>query len=199
MRFVVIAVLLLAGCATGGQPGPRVQTVKVDNAQIMSLEAEGNLRATQPIGCVGISTLTDTHTPADIFPGVRACIEAGEHSVAGELFFLAGVYGRFDMLRVTDQTAHQAIAVLRIENLGPIDPELVSAFQDEAAKLLESGSPEHAGLCKLVKQLGPPAYHPVYMIQHGMGAFFGGGDSIKADFNAAKGWKESLDSYLHCP
>jgi hypothetical protein len=55
-------------------------------------------------------------------------------------------------------------------------------------------------MCKEVERIGPPAYFPRYMIQHGMGAFLnnGSGDGLVKDFDAKAAWQESLAGYLHC-
>ena len=46
--------------------------------------------------------------------------------------------------------------------------------------------------------MGPPAYHPTYMIQHGMASLAGADDGIKQDFDSGEAWAESLKNYLHC-
>jgi hypothetical protein len=52
-----------------------------------------------------------------------------------------------------------------------------------------------------VRRIGPPAYHPVYMIQHGIRAFEGEQPNrgLKPDVNVKDNWEKSLDTYLHCP
>lgn len=188
----VLAVALLAAGGAAQEPNERVP-------QITNYEAKGNLQATQPIDCIGLADLTNRHTPADILPGVRKCIDAAEYEKAVDLFAVVGVYGRFDMLRVADNTAHQAITVLRINNLGSLDQTRVDAFQDSVKGRLDEESANLLRLCDHVKSIGAPAYHPTYMLQHGISAFTGAGGGIKSDFNAAEAWAASLDSYLHCP
>jgi hypothetical protein len=183
------AVIAVSGC--GGNP-------QKSGAQITNIEAKGNLQSLKTVGCVGVSELTNQHTPADIYPGVRKCIDAGEFERAGQLFFVAGVFGRFDTLRVADQTAHQAISVLRTNNLGNIDEERQKAFQESLKDRYGPGSPELAGLCGELRRMGPPAYHPTYMLQHGMRAFTGAGGGLTQDFDPNKAWASVLDSYMHC-
>lgn len=196
MRGVIRTVAILAtvaamsACASGAGKGP---------AQITNYEATGNLQALKPVDCVPVSELTNQQTPADMMPGVRKCIEAGEYERGAHLFFLAGVYGRYDTLRVADQTAHQAISVLRINNLGPIDETRQNAFRESLKGRYGPGSQELAALCGQVRKLGAPAYHPAYMLRHGMSAFTGRGGGIKSNFNPQEAWASSLDSYLHCP
>jgi hypothetical protein len=79
-------------------------------------------------------------------------------------------------------------------------PDQKQAFDDTVKKT--AGNPDGlAALCKEVARIGPPGYYPRYMIQHGMGAFLktGGDDGLVKDFDAKAAWKNSLDTYLHCP
>jgi len=191
-KIAAFAAGFLAAAFAGLQPNEAA-------SQIKNYEAEGNLEATQPLGCVDLGALTNVHTPADIFPGVRKCIEAGEYGKAADLFAVAGVYGRFDMLRVVDQTAHQAIAALQINTLGSIDQARVAAFQESVQGHYHAGSDDLVRICGHLKEMGPPAYEPVYMLQHGLSVFTGEGGGLKADFNPTEAWSEALDGYLHCP
>jgi predicted choloylglycine hydrolase len=57
-----------------------------------------------------------------------------------------------------------------------------------------------SALCNRLRIVGPPDYHPTYMIQHGITAFTGGGgNALVANFDSAAAWQESLNTYLHCP
>lgn len=196
MRLTTVLALsaLLAGCAAGQEPaaaqGPR----------ITNYEAPGNLQAQAPVGCVELSEVSNRNTPADLFPGVQACMEKGEFRKAAKLFALAGAYGRLDQQRVADRSAHQAVTVLKMKHLG--------GFPKDDAKALTQGimaiadDPKALGaMCTEIRALGPPAYYPAYMVQHGMGAFLGHGASgpIRADFRMDDAWEKALDGYLHCP
>lgn len=163
-------------------------------------EASGNLESKHDLGCVGIKKLSNKHTPADLYKAVSRCIEQGKHKAGAFLFALAGVYGRFDTLRVADRTAHQAVAVLGMQALAPLGKDKKNAFKGVLNKTL--GDPENlAAACKDIARIGPPDYYPRYMIQHGMGAFLknASGDGLVGDFDAKAAWKKSLDAYLHCP
>jgi len=83
------------------------------SAQVVQHEAEGNLKSNKPLGCVSLSQVANTNTPADIFVGISSCIEEANYNAAAQLYILANLFGRFDTLRVKDVTAHQAISVLK--------------------------------------------------------------------------------------
>jgi hypothetical protein len=168
--------------------------------QIKNYEAPGNLDSKHDLGCVSTEKLGSKYTPADLYRALSRCVESDKYKEGAFLFALAGVYGRFDSLRVSDNTAHQAITVLQMQALGSKDKSKQAAFQEVLNKTL--GNPEGlAAACKDIVRIGPPDYYPRYMIQHGMGAFLksGSGDGLVKGFDAKAAWKQSLNTYLHCP
>jgi hypothetical protein len=187
--LIMCAVVGLSGIAGGGAW-----------AQVTSYETEGNLEVTHDIGCVDSGELKNVYSAADLYKGLAKCIndEAYERGVL--LFAMAGVYGRYDTLRVADQTAHQATTVLGMTYLQPLDEARRLAFQAKMKEIL--GTPDGLErVCSELRKIGAPAYFPSYMIQHGMGAVLG--DTSKGllidGFDSESAWKKSLDSYLHCP
>jgi hypothetical protein len=190
--------LLLSGVvlgATAGQSQPEV--VATQHGNVTNLETKDNLRSFHAIDCVDVSSLTTDYTPADLYPAVRKCIDRGDLERGARLYAVAGVYGRFDMLRVLDESARQAIPVLQLNNLSQVDPAIKAKFQATVHGLL--GTDQLPAVCSQVRKLGPPTYYPTYMTQHGMSAFTGKGGGLKPDFNAAEAWESSLAGYLHCP
>lgn len=204
-RFVWIVAAALAGCATPpttthntGLPQYTVQTSSGE--KITHYESAGNLQSNATLGCVRLSAVTGKHTPADIYPGVAACIKAGDFEKAAPLYLVAGVFGRFDKLRVSDRTAHQAVTVLQRNDFADLtQDQRESFFMNYLQPRLEKGSSSLAALCAAVDRVGPPDYFPNYMIQHGMGAYLGRSDGgLVQGFDPDKGWQDSLSGYLHC-
>lgn len=186
---ISVVALIAAWCLTPQQKG------KIENH-----ETGGNLKSTAAVGCVSLAELTNNHTPADIYPGALACITSGKYEKAVPLFALAGAYGRFDQLRVTDATARQAVQALKLNNFGSLSSERQEGFKKALLAATEGGSASLKKLCSDVERMGPPKYFPTYMIQHGMSAFVGqSGNGVKSDFNPTEGWREALTGYLHCP
>ncbi len=168
--------------------------------QFKNYEAPGNLESKNDLGCVGAEKLGNRYTPADLYKAVSKCVESSKYKEGVFLFALAGVYGRFDSLRVEDKTAHQAVTVLLMQALGSQDKNKQAAFKEGLNKTL--GTPEGlAAACKDIVRIGPPDYFPRYMIQHGMDAFLksGSGNGLVIGFDERAAWKQSLDTYLHCP
>lgn len=187
-NLVFLAIVAVLGCSA--QP---------PKAQVTNYETKGNLQSKAVLGCVPLSAVTSQHTPADIYPGVAACIKAGAYEKAVPLYALAGTFGRFDQLRVTDATARQAIQVLQMNNFGDLTKEQQDNFRAVMSPALDAG-PSLTVMCAAIARVGPPKYAPTYMVQHGMNAFLGSaGGGVKADFDSTKGWRDSLVGYLHCP
>ncbi len=194
--LAAVAFCAFVTCATVASYAADITT----RPQIKNYVAPGNLESKHDLGCIGTEKLSNKFTPADLYKAVSRCVESSKYAEGTFLFALAGVYGRFDSLRVEDKTAHQAVTVLQMQALGTQDKDKQTAFKEALNKTLRN--PEGlAGACKNIVRIGPPDYSPRYMIQHGMGAFTknGSGDGLVKGFNARAAWKQSLDTYLHCP
>jgi hypothetical protein len=168
-------------------------------AQAQSIESEGNLASSNPIDCVCLDSLSSKHSPADIYPGMLKCLEAENYEWAAQLFALAGVYGLYDTDRVKDKSAHQAIRVLQMEALSGLSESQQESFLKVMSKELKAGSKKLESNCAKIREIGPPSYHPTYMIQHGMSAFTKeGGNGLVEEFDSEKTWEKALNAYLHC-
>lgn len=168
-------------------------------SQVKNYESSGNLEPTNKIGCVATEKLSNKFTPVDLYKSVSVCIDQGKYKEGAIIFALAGVYGRYDTLRVSDKTAHQAVSVLMMQQLGNMPLDQQSKLQTSLTETL--GNPTNLdAVCKKFVRVGPPEYVPRYMIQHGMGAFTRSqqDNGLVANFNASAAWKQSLDGYLHC-
>lgn len=183
-------IICLSGCVS--QQESRISPL------VTHYETQDNLRAANPVGCIDLAKASNLLSPADLYPGVRACIDAGEYQKAAGLFALAGVYGRYDKARVLDRTAHQAIFVIRLNTLSSVTNAQNEAFMSASAIRFKQDSKELLQLCNQIKHVGAPAYKPVYMLQHGMSAFRGV-SALATQFDADKAWDTALDGFLHCP
>ncbi|OOG47801.1 hypothetical protein B0E50_10120 [Rhodanobacter sp. C01] len=114
------------------------------------------------------------------------------------MYIIAGAYGQYDTLRVTDETAHDAPALLRLQAFKPIDVERMKVFQEQILSELQKEKP-HSDLCNLLLDLGPPRYYPRYMVQHGMDAFLKPKASdLAPNFDSASHWLVVMKDYLKC-
>lgn len=167
---------------------------------VTNFETKGNLAATKPVGCVTLDKLDNTYTPADLYPGMAKCLEMSEYKKAAYLFAIAGVFGRFDVYRVSDRTAHQATRVLLIQTFGTLSMEKKQAFRKVLHGMFNKGSASLKSTCAQIDKIGHPTYYPAYMIQHGMNAFTGNAkqDALVKDFDAKQAWRKALESYMHC-
>lgn len=200
LTVALTAAVISAQTEEAGKP-------RAGNDNITRFEAPGNLESNHDVGCVGADQVQNVYTPADLYPAVAKCARAGMPERGVFLFVLAGLYGRFDALRVADETAHQAIQVAKMQSLGALDEAAQQALNGGLERL--TASPEAvATACREAVRIGPPAYHPRYMIQHGLDALAPPWnapdpalvkDGLLRDFDAAAAWRQTLDSYLHCP
>ncbi len=167
------------------------------NAEVNNVERKGNLESKNPSGCVSLNDLSSKNTPADIFVGLVKCLDKSDYKKASELYLAALVYGRFDSKRVKDKTAHQAIAALRLNNLGNLNKDKIEKFN----LALKDARKNMSSICSSLKQLGKPDYYPNYMIKHGMDAFNDNKSKgyLVSNFDPRKEWKDVLNNYVKCP
>ena len=127
-------------------------------------------------------------------------MERDDYDSAVFISALAGVYARYDQMRVTDESAHRAAAALRMKYLDSLAPDQQKKFVDVLRTRTNSPT-KLTAMCDQIRGIGPPHYFPAYMIQHGMGAFVGNtpGDGLVAGFNGAHAWNEALTTLLNCP
>ncbi|WKE67216.1 hypothetical protein PVT67_08260 [Gallaecimonas kandeliae] len=186
-RITVLGILALATLSA---------CKSISGANVTNYTAEHDLESTKPAACTNISGLSSQQNPADIFSGVKKCLAEGKYDKAAKLYFAAISYGSFDTKRVSDQTAHQAISVLRMNVLGSQPQDALNKLQSK----LKSLSSDNTSLCGSLTKLGAPTYYPSYMIQHGMGAFSGqvAKNDLVENFDGKKAWQETLATIAHC-
>jgi hypothetical protein len=169
-------------------------------ANITNIEAKENLESLNDIGCTSFELLRNTYTPADLYRGTAECVRKNDLDSAVFMSALAGVYGRYDAFRVSDQTARQAASVVQMKYMGSLSDDEKKQFMARLSAV--AGSAEKLViLCKKIRNISAPNYHPAYMIQHGMNAFVGGNSNsgLVQNFDSSAAWEKALDSYLHCP
>jgi len=187
--------LIAFGMIAIGCQGP-----SATRGQITNYEAPGNLESTHSIGCEKTSDLRNIYTPPDLYNGMLKCLDEGDSSSAVYFFALAGTYSYFDMLRVSDRSAHQAHIVLLQRSMGSLEQSKKDMLWEELNMTI--GNKDRLPVvCTEVMRIGAPQYYPRYMIQHGLDAVLGerSDDGLIKDFDPAAAWKEALRGYLHCP
>lgn len=169
-------------------------------AQVTAREARGNLESRHALGCIRLDDARNAYTPADLMPASSACARENQFVRAADLYMLAYAYARFDVARVTDRSAHQAFPVLRMQaysRLPEADSQKIATEMNATMK----DTARHGRFCAALRRLGPPAYQPRYMLQHGMGAFLSGDGTSRAlaeNFDAQSAWQEVLTTDLKC-
>jgi len=158
----------------------------------------GDLEATMPLGCVGLDSVTSEHTPADMFAGVHECVRREDYAAGVNLLVVARAYGRFDMERVSDVSAHEAIGMLAFQ----LGNAMTEAQQEAWAIAADDGdAARRAEICNALQRMGPPGYYPHYMIQHGLDAMqpWNTDSALVADFDPETAWTTVLEGYECIP
>lgn len=145
-------------------------------------------------------------SPEELYAAMTACLRASEPDTALVLFTLAAAYGRYDALRVSDPSAHQAASVLRMLALQNLSASQRLELSSRVAALA-SDPRRLPDLCARIERIGPPAYPPDYMVKHGLRELRRGltrqpGDrrppALVENFDAATAWNRVLDRDVGC-
>jgi hypothetical protein len=162
--------------------------------------ASNALDASGP-GCVAKEKLTNKLTPVDLYRGISTCIEQENFEPGVFMYAMAGAYGRFDTLRVADESAHQAAKILPLLAFDSGNKDKIAAFKAQVGQILGNDA-KRASYCSEVERIDPPDYFPSYMVQHGLGALTGaktGEAALVPSFNPEVAWKQAVVGYLQCP
>ena len=160
------------------------------------------------IACIGREGLASQLTPVELYKDASSCIDQERYDDGLFLYSVAGAYGRFDILRVKDATAHDVAVLLPGIIFRPLDKRKLAAFQ-ERVKQLSGNDTLRGKYCLDLKNISPPQYFPIYMISHGMVATANamgftlqgtnpGDNPLVSPFDAAKAWKQAVDEFLQC-
>lgn len=159
-------------------------------------------------GCPRLASLDGSQTPEQLYRGAARCMHRSDTDTAVVLFSLAGAYGRYDALRVRDPSAHQAGMLLRLVALEQLnEPQRQALSRGVAAALSEPGG--SAELCATIERIGPPTYHPDYMVRHGLGSLrrslpdnraagMPTAPELLQGFDGDAAWNQVLDRFLRC-
>jgi hypothetical protein len=136
--------------------GPRVAPTTVVRAQSTPVQAR----------CISLPEVQASMTPPELYAAVRECILAGRLRDADDVFRLAGLFWRFDVTRVPDDTAHGAGQVLIMNTMNSLPPEVRQPFGELAVKM-ERDDASTQEIVATARRLGPPIYYPGYRFPTG--------------------------------
>lgn len=170
----------------------------VTAAEISNHQSTGNLQSLNKLSCIEKEKIQNTYTPADLYPAVSRCIKEENYDKGIYLFMVAGAYGYYDANRVSDKTSRQAIQVLQMQNLWPLDENLKKGFQNKLTAFANNKD-SMKDACNFISKLGKPNYYPSYMIQHGIKSFTGTGqDGLLQKVNLDEIWHDASVNYIKC-
>jgi hypothetical protein len=186
-----------ATSVSGAAQPPNV--IVTQNGKVTNLTMAGQLAAKNPIGCVLLTSLDNSHTPPDLYLGVAACIQKDDYRAAAALFALAGIESRFDAARVLDKSAGQAGQVLIMNTFNGLEQDKRDKFGKTVGEV--GADPQAlAQTCGAIRKIGFPNYYPEYMVLHGIHAFTAkvGDSAMEPNFDAQTTWNALLTTYLNC-
>ena len=122
----------------------------------------------------------------------------GDAASAAFLWRIVKIYGRYDMLRVKDETAKAAIDYLEMRLLQQ------DLGKDQVKKFVEAVNADFDinAMCAQVRRIGAPNYYPTYMIEHGVEATTeksSDHDGLVPSYSRETNWKEIINQYMKCP
>ena len=167
---------------------------------IINWESPGNLAATNPLGCVAPETISASDTAADIASGARSCLDERDYDRMADLILFASAYAFYDTLRVFDPSAHAALGALFVDRFESISRSQRRRFLRAVDQT--KGNEKRVGeLCAMLSAVGPPRYHPTYMIAHGLMSFPGVSKAAPQlrEIDRAEGWRKTLVEFVMCP
>ncbi|MEE8118982.1 MAG: hypothetical protein V3T39_05420 [Gammaproteobacteria bacterium] len=170
-----------------------------DRDRITNYEARSNLQPGHAVGCADLPNLTNAYSPAELYPAARKCIDKKHYETAARLFSMAGAYGYYDTMRVDYEGAPHAIRYIQILSFQDVGKRKMKNFNHLLATEFATGTRSHTQLCRDLQKIGPPAYHPDYLIQHGMRSdLTSERNAMRAEFDSNQAWQQTLTRYLRC-
>jgi hypothetical protein len=183
--------------AAASEPPVQVTT----EGGVTRVTTAGNLQSTFDLDCIELPEVQNVYTPADLYKAAALCFASNQGDRAVRLFWLAAAYGIYDVMRVADQTAHQGLSMLQMNHFGEF-PEADRKTISDALGAFRNDPAQWKAFCASVRTLGAPAYHPDYMIQHGLAAMrpwaAEGVNGLVKDFDPVGAWQTLLDQELGC-
>lgn len=169
------------------------------NAVSGPADAQAPLPEARTTPCLTADEINNRFTPLHLYSAYSRCLSEGRIGDAHFLVVLGQVYGRFDARRVADPTAHQADLALRMQATENVQPETAAALKSHMASFA-ADQDKRAELCRRIERIGPPDYHPDYMINHGMSAYLKReqGNGLVAGFDPRGAWDDISVRNLRC-
>jgi TPR repeat protein len=160
------------------------------------------------VACIGRDKVNNQLTPVELYKDTASCIDQQKYDDGLFLYSLAAAYGRFDILRVKDATAHGVVGFLPGMFFKQLDKAKVAAFLDRV-KQMNGNDALKAKYCLDLGGMSPPAYFPTYMISHGLVAYGNalgtplngtnpGDNPLVSPFDSSTAWKQAVDESLRC-
>ncbi|KFZ30522.1 hypothetical protein IDSA_08250 [Pseudidiomarina salinarum] len=158
--------------------------------------AEINLAKAETLGCISLDEISNSNSPAEIFGALTLCMDKQDYQSAAALYTVGTLYAVYDTKRVADESAHQAISLLRMYALSGRPEGALEQLQAEVSELLT----DNTEVCKDILKRGKPTYRPTYMTEYSTAERTDSNPEpqLVEDFNEQEAWRDSLAIVPHC-
>lgn len=123
---------------------------------------------------------------------VRDCVEQGQHGPAVRAFFAYNSYILFDQQRVRDESAHVVKDELNVWIFSGYSRDQFNALKPMINQMRAKEGDFYGATCQALRDLGPPDYHPQYMIKRGMIPRKSDTDWQTEGFDSTAAWAKAL-------
>lgn len=154
--------------------------------------------------CLPIKKINSDHSLVDIYASMSHCFYEGDSNTAAEMYFIGGLFQEFDYERVANHTRYDVTYLLSqysINVLYEVFIPLEVAQREHRVfwKTFRSLVDNSNDICKDLKKIGYPTYHPSYMINDNSRS-----NKIEQDemgfvinFNPDETWEEIMSKYCY--
>lgn len=146
--------------------------------------------------CVPLAQVTPAMDPVYLTAASAACVRKGQLDAATDLYNVAGVFARYDTLRIKDPVAHAAFPALVVVLGQSLAPQQQQDFFTHLGR--RSKLPGYQDvLCQFSAKVGPPTYRPSYLSRSGLDSFLDRQLGLSA-FQPKIAWARVRGEYLGC-
>lgn len=146
--------------------------------------------------CVPLAQVTPAMDPVYLTSAITACVRAGQLDAAVDLYNVAGVFARYDTLRIKDPLAHASFPALVLVLGQSLTPPQQREFFPHLERRSKLPGYQDA-LCEFTAKVGPPTYRPSYMARPGLDSFMDR-QLGSPDFQPKAAWSRVRGEYLGC-
>ena len=155
--------------------------------------------ANNEMACIQLDRLQATDIPPRLACSVRDCIAQERYDDAMRLYLAYSSFGLFDQQRVKDESGHAALVDLTAWIFGGHSRDVMDGLRAVRDRMRDRDGIFFLNTCEAIAKVGPPDYHPAYLIARGIQPRKSDNDWAVEGFDAGAAWHKSLVELNGCP